>query len=96
VGDAITLCAHKEVRVSVLGHIQRGGSPTPYDRVLGTRFGAKATEMVAAGEFGKMVCLHGEHVEAVDIADAIGHLKLVDAQGELVRTARAIGICFGD
>lgn len=47
VGDAISLCAHKEVRVSVLGHIQRGGSPSSYDRVLGTRFGAKATEMIA-------------------------------------------------
>jgi ATP-dependent phosphofructokinase / diphosphate-dependent phosphofructokinase len=96
VGDAISLCAHKEVRVSVLGHIQRGGSPSPYDRVLGTRFGAKATEMIAEGDFGKMVCLRGERVQAVDIADAVGHVKLVDPNGELVRTARAVGICFGD
>jgi ATP-dependent phosphofructokinase / diphosphate-dependent phosphofructokinase len=96
IGDAISLCAHKDVRVSVLGHIQRGGSPSPYDRVLGTRFGAKATEMVAAREFGKMVSLRGERVEAVRIADAIGHLKVVDPNGELVQTARAIGISFGD
>jgi ATP-dependent phosphofructokinase / diphosphate-dependent phosphofructokinase len=96
VGDAISLCAHKEVRVSVLGHIQRGGSPSPYDRVLGTRFGAKATDMIANHEFGKMVCLRGESIQAVDIADAVGHLKLVDPNGELVATARAMGISFGD
>src|SRR5438270_8094458 len=96
VGDAISLCAHKDVRVSVLGHIQRGGSPSPYDRVLGTRFGAKAVDLVAEGAFGKMVCLRGERVEAVEIADAVGKLKIVDPAGELVATARAIGICFGD
>jgi len=96
VGDAISLCAHKEVRVSVLGHIQRGGSPSSYDRVLGTRFGAKATEMIADGEFGKMVCLRGESIQAVDIADAVGHLKRVDPDGELVHTTRAMGICFGN
>ncbi len=96
VGDAISLCAHKEVRVSVLGHIQRGGSPSPYDRVLGTRFGAKATEMIAHGEFGRMVCLRGESVQTVDIAEAIGRLKRVDPNGELVCTARAMGICFGN
>ena len=56
VGDAISLCAHEEVRVSVLGRIQRGGSPSPYDRVLGTRFGTEATQMIADGEFGNMVC----------------------------------------
>jgi 6-phosphofructokinase 1 len=96
VGDAISLCAHKEVRVSVLGHIQRGGSPSPCDRVLGTRFGAKATELIANHEFGKMVCLRGESVMGVDIAEAVGHLKLVNPNGELVATARAMGICFGD
>lgn len=96
VGDAISLFAHKEVRVSVLGHIQRGGSPSPYDRVLGTRFGVKAVNLIAQGEFGKMVCLRGERVEAVQIADAVGKLKMVDPAGELAATARAIGICFGD
>ena len=96
VGDALSLCAHKEVRVSVLGHIQRGGSPSPCDRVLGTRFGAKATELIANHDFGKMVCLRGESVQAVDIAEAVGHLKLVDPHGEMVAAARAMGICFGD
>src|SRR5436853_3420880 len=96
VGDAISLCAHKEVRVSILGHIQRGGSPSPYDRVLATRFGVKAVDLIDEIAFAKLVCLRGETVCAVDIADAVGRMKTVDPNGELVRTARAIGICFGD
>lgn len=95
-GDAIALLSRKDVRVSVLGHIQRGGSPTPYDRVLGTRFGVAAVDLIAAGGFGKTVCLRGEHVCPVDIADAIGQMKSIDPRGELVAAARAIGICFGD
>ena len=96
VGDAIALMARKEVRVSVLGYIQRGGSPSPYDRILGTRFGVGAVELIAAGGFGKMVCLQQESIRAVSIADAVGKLKTVDPQGEIVRAARAIGIAFGD
>jgi 6-phosphofructokinase 1 len=96
VGDAIALLSRKEVRVSVLGHIQRGGSPTPYDRVLATRFGVAAVDLIAAGGFGKTVCLKGEHIRAVDIADAVGQMKGIDPHGELVEAARAIGICFGD
>jgi 6-phosphofructokinase 1 len=95
VGDAIALVARREVRVSVLGHIQRGGSPTPYDRILATRFGVGAVDLIAAGGFGKMVCLQQESIRAVPIADAVGKLKTVDPQGELVRTARALGIGFG-
>jgi len=95
-GDAIALLSRKDVRVSVLGHIQRGGSPTPFDRVLATRFGVAAVDLIATGQFGKTVCLKGEHVRAVDIADAIGQMKSIDPRGELVGTARAIGICFGD
>jgi ATP-dependent phosphofructokinase / diphosphate-dependent phosphofructokinase len=96
VGDAIGLMSRKEVRVSILGHIQRGGSPTPYDRVLATRFGVAAVDLIAAGGFGKMVCLQQESIRAVDIADAVGQMKAVIPQGELVCAARAIGICFGD
>ena len=96
VGDAIALVAHKEVRVSVLGHIQRGGSPSPYDRILGTRFGVAAVDLIAAGDFGKMVCLQQECIRAVPIADAVGRLKTVDPAGEMVCAARAIGISFGD
>lgn len=96
IGDAIGLFANKEVRVSVLGHIQRGGSPSPYDRVLATRFGVAAVDLVAEGQFGKMVALRADSIVAVDIAKAIGQLKTVRPDGELVRTARAIGIGFGD
>jgi 6-phosphofructokinase 1 len=96
IGDAIALVGHKEVRVSVLGHIQRGGSPSPYDRILGTRFGVGAVDLIAAGDFGKMVCLQQESIRSVAIADAVGKLKTVDPQGEIVRAARAIGIGFGD
>jgi ATP-dependent phosphofructokinase / diphosphate-dependent phosphofructokinase len=94
-GDAIALLSRKDVRVSVLAHIQRGGSPTPYARVLGTRFGVAAVDLIAAGGFGKTFCLKGEHVCAVDIADAIGQTKSIDPRGELVAAAGAIGICFG-
>jgi 6-phosphofructokinase 1 len=96
IGDAISLMARKEVRVSVLGHIQRGGSPSPYDRILGTRFGVAAVDLIAAGGFGKMVCLQQESIRTVSIADAVGKLKVVDPKGELVAAARAVGIGFGD
>jgi len=82
--------------VSVLGHIQRGGSPSPYDRVLATRFGVAAVELIAEGEFGKMVALRAGSIVGVDVARAIGHLKTVQPDGELVRAARAVGIGFGN
>jgi ATP-dependent phosphofructokinase / diphosphate-dependent phosphofructokinase len=96
IGGAIAMHSEKEVRVSVLGHMQRGGSPSPYDRISATRFGVRAVDLLAEGGFGKMVCLQDGRIEAVDIAQVIGQMKKVDPQGQLVQTARAIGICFGD
>ena len=96
IGDAIGSCTKKEVRVTVLGHTQRGGSPSPFDRVLSTRFGVAAVELIAQGGFGKMVALKGSQVQFVDIAEAVGAMKAVDPNGELVRSAKAIGVCFGD
>jgi ATP-dependent phosphofructokinase / diphosphate-dependent phosphofructokinase len=96
IGNAIGRACDKEVRISVLGHIQRGGTPSPFDRILATRFGVAAVDLIAAGGFGMMVALRGESVVSVDIAHAIGHLKSVNPNGEVVRTARAIGIGFGD
>jgi ATP-dependent phosphofructokinase / diphosphate-dependent phosphofructokinase len=96
IGNAIAIAANKEVRVSVLGHIQRGGSPTAFDRILATRFGAAAVDLIADGGFGKMVCLRNARIEAVDIAQAIGLLKTVDPNGQMVQMAKAIGISFGD
>jgi 6-phosphofructokinase 1 len=86
----------KESRVSVLGHLQRGGSPTPFDRALCSIFGATAVELVAAGEFGKMVAFTGPQVGSIKISDAVGKLKVVRPDGNFIRTARALGICFGD
>jgi ATP-dependent phosphofructokinase / diphosphate-dependent phosphofructokinase len=96
IGNAIAAGSNKEVRVSVRGHIQRGGSPSPFDRVLATRFGVSAVELIARGDFGKMVALRASSIVAVDMAHAIGQWKSVRPDGELVRTARAIGIGFGD
>jgi len=96
VSAEVEKCTGKESRVCVLGHLQRGGSPTTFDRALCSIFGATAVELVAAGEFGKMVAFTGPQVGAIKISNAIGKLKLVRPDGNLVRTARALGICFGD
>jgi ATP-dependent phosphofructokinase / diphosphate-dependent phosphofructokinase len=96
IGDAISTCAKKEVRATVLGHIQRGGSPSPFDRILSTRFGVACVDLIAEGGFGKMVALRDSKIRFVDIAEAIGQMKMVDPKGELVSTAKSIGIHFGD
>jgi 6-phosphofructokinase 1 len=96
IGEAISVGANKEVRVTVLGHTQRGGSPSPYDRILSTRFGVAAVDLIAQRGFLKMVALRGGKIEFVDIAEAIGKMKAVDPKGELVNTARSVGIHFGD
>jgi len=88
--------AHKETRVTVLGHLQRGGSPTAFDRNLATRFGVQACRMVAAGEFGKMAALRGTSVVSVQIEEAIARQKVVPPEHELVRAARAVGTSMGD
>jgi 6-phosphofructokinase 1 len=79
-----------------LKQLSRGGSPSPFDRILATRFGVAAVDLIAQGGFGKMVCLRNARIEAVDIADAIGQLKVVNPHADLVCTARALGICLGD
>ena len=86
----------KEARCCVLGHLQRGGSPTTFDRVLCSMFGAVAVELIAAGDFGRMVAFTGQQVGSVPIADAVGRLKTVTPEGSLTRTARALGISLGD
>jgi 6-phosphofructokinase 1 len=86
----------KESRVCVLGHLQRGGSPTTFDRALCSTFGAEAVELVAAGDFGKMVAFTGDQIGAIKISDAVGKLKTVRPDGNLLRAARALGICLGD
>jgi 6-phosphofructokinase 1 len=91
-GDQVAELTEKEVRVTVLGHLQRGGSPSPFDRVLATRFGAAAVRLIADSGFGRMVAYHGSRVDSVPIADAVGVIKHVPPDGEHVATARALGI----
>ncbi|MBZ5643342.1 MAG: 6-phosphofructokinase [Acidobacteriia bacterium] len=96
VGEAIRESLKQDVRTTVLGHIQRGGSPSPFDRILSTRFGVEAVELIARGEYGRMVCLRAGEIESVPIEDAVGEVRLVDPNGSMVRTAKAVGIIFGD
>jgi 6-phosphofructokinase 1 len=86
----------QEARNCVLGHLQRGGSPTTFDRALCSMFGATAVELVAEGRFGEMVSFIGPGVGGVAISEAVGRLKTVPPDGNLARTARALGICLGD
>jgi len=95
VADALAERTGLETRVTVLGHLQRGGSPTPYDRILASRFGVKAVELAVKGPWNKMVALQGREIVAVDLNEAVKQLKKVDPQGELVKVARALGISFG-
>ncbi len=85
-----------ELRYTVLGHLQRGGSPSAFDRILGSRYGEHAVHMIARGEFGRMAALRGSDIVSVPIADAVSDPKRVTRGHPLVRTARSLGIIFGD
>jgi ATP-dependent phosphofructokinase / diphosphate-dependent phosphofructokinase len=86
----------KETRCVVLGHLQRGGSPTNFDRALCTAFGAKAVELIAEQKFGRMVTYTGHSIDSVPIAEATGRLRTVPLDGGFVSSARALGISLGD
>ena len=86
----------KECRSLVLGHLQRGGMPTGYDRLLATRFGGAAVQAVEDGKWGHMVALQSPNIVTVPIEEALRHPKKVDLNHDLVRTARRLGISFGD
>ncbi|MDP9292454.1 MAG: ATP-dependent 6-phosphofructokinase [Verrucomicrobiota bacterium] len=86
----------KETRTCVLGHLQRGGHPTTLDRILGTRFGVKAVELINDGKFAHMVSYQNYLVLGVPIADAVNRLRLVQPDSQMVETARAVEISFGD
>ncbi len=88
--------ASLETRVTVLGHLQRGGSPSPFDRNLATRFGVKAVELILDGKFGMMTSLRTPDIGHVPIAEAVAARKTVPPDGDLVSTARAVGTSFGD
>ena len=84
-----------ETRETVLGYIQRGGSPTAYDRNLATRMGGYATELIATGQFGRMVSLQGNSITSVPLQDVAGKLKLVTEEHDLIIQGRRMGVCFG-
>jgi ATP-dependent phosphofructokinase / diphosphate-dependent phosphofructokinase len=85
-----------DMRETVLGHLQRGGTPIAYDRILATQFGVKAFEMVLQGEYGKMVAYRHPNIVAVPFKEAISHYNFVDPDSDLVKAARGVGICLGD
>lgn len=84
-----------ETRETVLGYIQRGGSPTAYDRNLATRMGGHATELIATGQFGRMVSLQGSDIGSVPLEEVAGKLKLVNEDHDLIVQGKRMGICFG-
>ncbi len=94
--DEIESRLHREARLCVLGHMQRGGSPTTFDRVLATQFGAHAVRLIVQGKFGEMICSRPPEMTSVPIADAVAQIRQVCPNGPAVMAARALGISFGD
>ena len=85
----------QEIRVTIPGHYQRGGRPSPYDRILATRFGTTAAELILHGKFGCMVGMQNNRVVPVPLADVAGKLRLVPPDSPVVASARALGTSFG-
>ena len=96
VSEALAKLMGKETRSVVLGHLQRGGAPTSFDRVLATRFGGKAVELVKRGEFGTMVAFAPPDIIARRLDEVVGKTKTVPMDSDLLLTARALGVTFGD
>jgi len=96
VTDQLSAMTGKDCRCVVLGHLQRGGSPTPADRLLATRYGAAAVTALHEGITGEMVALRAQDIITVPIESVIGHLKTVRPHNDLIRTARGLGVSFGD
>jgi 6-phosphofructokinase 1 len=96
VATEIEELTRKETRYVVLGHLQRGGAPTSFDRTLATRFGARAVELVLEGRFGHMVAFHPPEIAAVPLEKIVGRTRNVPLDFDVLRTARAMGISLGD
>jgi 6-phosphofructokinase 1 len=96
VATALEKLTGKEARTTVLGHLQRGGSPSSFDRVLATRFGTTAVELLMQGRFGCMVAYKPPEIAAVPLQNIVGRTKNVPVDSDIVRTARAVGIALGD
>jgi phosphofructokinase-like protein len=96
IGSLVEQATGMETRVTVLGHIQRGGSPSPLDRILATRFGVAAAELTMSGHSGLMVALKGQEIVSVPLKEATKKTSSVPTESQLVLAARSIGISFGD
>lgn len=96
VSAQIQMLTGKETRSTTLGHLQRGGAPTSFDRILGMRFGVMAVKLAEECAFGRMVSYEAYHVDSVTIEEAVNKLRLVEPGGEVVNAAKAVGICMGD
>jgi 6-phosphofructokinase 1 len=96
VADQLEEMTGRESRCVVLGHLQRGGGPTAFDRVLATRFGGAAVELIRRGVFGKMVANNPPDIVPIPLADVVGRIKTVPLDSDLMKTARAIGVSLGD
>ena len=96
VADQLEEMTGREARCVVLGHLQRGGGPTAFDRVLATRFGGAAVELIRRGVFGKMVANNPPDIVPIPLADVVGRTKTVPLDSDLVKTARALGVSLGD
>jgi phosphofructokinase-like protein len=96
IGSRLQDLTGKDTRVVVLGHLQRGGSPSPYDRLLSTRYGSAAVSAAAQGIFGEMVALRAQEIITVPLEEACGHLKTVRPHSDLVLCGRSLGVSFGD
>lgn len=94
--DKISDCSGAETRVTVLGHVQRGGTPSPLDRLIGSAFGVAAVDLIVEEKYDQMVTWQNRQVISVPIRDAIAQYSAVDPRGTLVKTARGMGICLGD
>jgi len=86
----------KETRVTILGHLQRGGSPTPFDRNLATRYGIEAVRLIMEGRFGEMVCLSGKNISSLPLSEGAGKTRQVPLDDDLIISARHLGVCMGD
>lgn len=96
IGAMITERTGQEVRVTVPGHTQRGGEPCPFDRVLSTRLGAEAANLIKEKKYGYMVAVKGDDITAVPLQEVAGRLKTVDPESTIIKEAKRVGISFGD
>ena len=94
--DKLKAYTTQDIRIAIPGHTQRGGSPDAYDRVISSRFGAKAAELIKAKDFGKLVVFLDNKVTAIPLSESAGKLKYVSPDDDIISEARTLGISFGD